>query len=163
MTIDKRALWKRIQLPVCIMSAFIVMAAWVAVGRLLFGVFGWIAFVTLFLFAPIIIIYGVVLTIIVAVRQRNYRYQKRGPFMISLLTLLALLFCVGFFMPDFGDTSESASSALSVLLLDRANESYIGISGFLAGWAVFFTVIASIVTFILAFVERPKKTPQQKA
>jgi hypothetical protein len=153
-----RTFWQKYKLPLMILVAFTFAAIWVGVGRLLFGVFGWMAFITLFMFAPIIFLYGIVLAIIVGVRQRSYGYRKRGPFMIWMLVTLAALFCVGFFMPDAGDIPESVSSPLSVLLMDRNNEALIGISGGIAGWAIFVTVVASIVTFVMAFVERQKKT-----
>ena len=145
------------KLPLIILLAFIIAAIWVGVGRLVFGVFGWMAFITLFMFAPIIVLYGVVLAIVVGIRQRSYHFRKRGPFMLSLLATLAALFCVGFFMPDAGDSRDSASSALSVLLMDRTNSAFIGASGVIAGWFIFVTVVASIVTFIMAFAERPSK------
>lgn len=157
MNMKQKNIWMKIRLPVCILIAFLVMAAWVGVGRLLFGVFGWMAFITLFMFAPIVVLYGTVLTIIVAIRQRKYRYRKYGPFMISLIVLLVLLFCVGFFMPDGGDTPESIGSAMSVVLMDRTNEIYIGIAGYVAGWAVFLTVLAAVATLVTAFIERPIK------
>lgn len=151
--------WQKAKFPLLIAVSFLVAATWVGVGRLLFGVFGWMAFITLFMFTPVIVLYGIVLTAIVAIRQRTYRYRKWGPFMISLVVLLVSLFCVGFFMPDGGDTPESIGSAMSVLMMDRTNESYIGISGAIAGWAIFVTVVASVVTFVMAFTERSKKTP----
>jgi hypothetical protein len=150
--------WHKLKFPLTILLAFILAAMWVGVGRLVFGVFGWMAFITLFMFAPIIVLYGIILSIIVGIRQRTYRYRKQGPFMLSLIVTLVALFCVGFFMPDGGDTKESFASPLSTVLLDRNNVGLIGISGTLAGWSVFVTVVASVVTFIMAFVERPRKS-----
>lgn len=149
--------WQKYKLPLMILIAFTLAALWVGVGRLLFGVFGWMAFITLFMLAPIIFLYGVVLAIVVGIRQRTYRYRKRGPFMAWVLVTLVALFCVGFFMPDAGDVPESVSSPLSVVLMDRNNEVLIGISGAIAGWSIFVTVVASVVTFVMAFVERPKE------
>lgn len=140
-----------------ILIAFTLAAVWVGAGRILFGVFGWMAFITLFMFAPIIALYGFVLSIVVAIRQRTYRYRKRGPFMLWVVVTLAALFCVGFFMPDAGDSRDSASSALSVVLMDKTNSALIGASGVITGWAIFVTVVAAVITFIMAFVERPKK------
>jgi cell division protein FtsW (lipid II flippase) len=153
----KKNIWSQFKFPLLILLAFVLAAAWVGVGRLVFGVFGWMAFITLFMFAPIVVVYGLVLTIIASIRQRTYRYRRRGPFVLWLTATLIALFCVGFFMPDGGDTPESIGSALSVVLLDRTNSAYIGVSSVLAMWSIFAVIFTSIVTFVLAFAERPKK------
>lgn len=149
--------WQKYKLPLMIFVAFTLAALWVGAGRILFGVFGWMAFITLFMFAPIIFLYGIVLAMVAAIRQRTYRYRKQGPFMIWVTVTLVALFCVGFFMPDGGDAKDSFASPLSTVLLDRSNDGLIGASTTIAGWAVFVTVVTSIITFVMAFVERPKK------
>ena len=149
--------FQKFKLPLLIILAFIVAALWVGGGRLLFGVFGWVAFITLFMFAPIIFLYGTILAIVVAIKQRSYQYRKWGPFMIWLFITLGALFCVGFFMPDGGDTADSAGSAFSVVMLDRTNSIYLGISGVVAGWMIFVTVVSAVATFIVALFEKPKK------
>lgn len=156
-------LWKKMKFPLCILAAFLLAALWVGAGRILFGVFGWMAFITLFMFAPVIVVYGLILTIIVAIRQRTYRYRKWGPFMVSVVILLAALFCVGFFMPDAGDTKDSYKTALAVILGNGDNLAVNGVSSVLVGWSIFITVVSSIATFVLAFAERPKKSPAVKA
>lgn len=154
---DNSAKWSRFKLPLLVFGMFLVLAAWVAFGRVLFGVLGWMVLVTLFLFGPMIAVYGLTLAIIVAVRQRNYVYRKWGPFMTSLIITAAALFCVGFFLPDGGDTKDSIGSAMSTLMMDRTNPALIGVSGTLAAWSIFATIISSIVTFVLAFIERPRR------
>jgi hypothetical protein len=155
--------WQKFKLPVIILVAFLLAALWVLAGRLVFGVFGWMVLVLLLTIVPVIVIYAIVLTIVVALRQRTYRYRKWGPFMTSVVVTLAALFVVGIFMPDGGDSKDSAASALSVLLGDRTNSGIIGASGVIVGWAIFVATIAAIVAFIFAFAERPKKAPRVQA
>lgn len=153
---NQPASFRRYKLPLQILAAFLIAAVWVGIGRLLFGVFGWMAFITLFMFAPVIVLYGAVLAIVTAIRQQGYLYRPRGPLKKWLFVTLVALFCVGFFMPDAGDTSDSLGSALSVLAGYRTNSALIGASGTLAGWSIFVAVVAAIGTMIAAVVERPK-------
>lgn len=154
--------FEQFKLPLMILGAFLLAALWVGMGRILFGVFGWMAFITLFFMAPIVVVYGIILAIVAAVRQQHHMYRQRGPFKLWLLITLVALFCVGFFMPDAGDTKDSGASALSVLLMDRTSPDLIGLSGVLAGWAVFFAVVAAVVTMVMAVAERskPSKKPE---
>jgi hypothetical protein len=155
--------WHQAKFPVTILASFLVIALWVLAGRLVFGVFGWMVLILLFTMVPAIVMYGIVLTVIVAIRQRTYRYRKWGPFMTSVVITLVALFMVGAFIPDGGDSNDSASSALSVLLGDRTNNGLIAISGAIAGWSIFVSAVASIVAFVFAFAERSKKTAKTSA
>ncbi len=157
---NQRTVWPKIKFPLLLLIAFLFAAIWVGVGRLTFGVFGWMAFITLFMFTPIIALYGIIVSIIVAVRQRTYRFRKWGPFMTWVVITLAALFCVGFFMPDGGDTPESLGSGLSVMLLDRTNAAWVGISGTVMMLSAFIAVVSGLIALVLACVERqPRREP----
>lgn len=149
--------WIQFKLPLIILASFLFAAAWMLAGRLLFGVFGWMFLILLFTVVPIIVIYGGVLTVIVAVRQRKYMFRKSGPFIRSLVITLVTLLVSGTFMPDGGDTKESGASALSTILMDRNNTDLIALSGAISGWTLFIAFLAAIVTFIFALSERPKR------
>jgi len=158
MSMNLERFWHQAKFPVTILTSFFLIALWVLAGRLVFGVFGWMVFILLFTLVPVIAIYGIALTIIVAIRQRTYRYRKWGPFMTWVAITLVALFIVGLFMPDGGDSKNSASSALSVLMGDRANKGLSGISGAIAGWGIFASAVAAIIAFVFAFAERRKNT-----
>lgn len=145
---------RKYKLPLIIVGAFLLAAVWVGAGRILFGVFGWMAFITLFGFAPIILLYGVVLAAVVAVRQQSYIFRAKGPFRTWLSVTLGGLFILGLSMPDAGDTRDSGGSALSVLLGDKTDGGLIGLSGTLVMLSLLTIVVAAIVTFILVFFER---------
>lgn len=145
------------KLPLGILLAFLIAAAWVLFGRLFFGVFGWVVFILLFTIVPLIIVYGIALTIIVAVRQRHVVYRAKGPFMIAVYVTLGALFVVGLTVPDGGDTRESAGSALTVIMGDKSGKAALAVSGTLAGWSMFVAFAASITAFVLAFFERTRR------
>lgn len=145
------------KLPLIILGSFLLAAIWVGVGRIFFGVFGWTAFITLFAFAPIILMYGVALTVVVAVRQGHAIYRAKGAFMKWLYATLAALFVLGLSMPDAGDTPGSGGSALTVLLGNKSDEGLLAFSGTLLFWSIIATIITSIVTFVLAFFEGTKR------
>lgn len=155
--------WQQAKLPVFIFAAFLFAVLWVLFGRLFFGVFGWMFFIVLFTIVPVMAIYGIVLTIIVAIRQRNFFYRRKGPFMVALYVTLAALFILGLCIPDGGDSRDSGGSALTVLMGDKSGERALRISGTLAGWSIFIALIASVATFVLAFFERTRRVTPQKA
>lgn len=155
-------LWQRIKLPVLIFAAFLVAAVWVLVGRLLFGVFGWMFFVLLLTIVPVTVIYGAVLSLVVAIRQRSFVYPAKGRFMVALFVTLFGLFMLGLSVPDGGDTRESAGSALTVLMGNKSDEQALSASGRLASWSIFVTFVAAVTTFVLAFLERGRRTPDDK-
>ena len=152
--------WQKFKLPISILLAFLAMAAWVTFGRIVFGVFGWMVFVMILTLAPLTVVYGSVLAIIVAVRQRTYRYRRRGPFVVWTAGTLVALFIAGAFVPDAGDSKDSGSSLVSVLAMDRSNGELIAVSGAITGWAIFAALVASVMAFIFAFAERPKRQIQ---
>lgn len=115
-------------------------------------------FILLFTIVPIIVIYGLALTLIVAIRQRTYTYKPNGRFVVSLYATLASLFVLGLTVPDGGDTGESAGSALTILMGDMSNGDFIAISGFIAGWSIFAAFVASVAALVFAFVERSRSS-----
>lgn len=139
------------------------MGLWVLFGRIFFGVFGWMVFILLFTIVPLIAIYAVALTVVVAARQRKVVYLSRGPFMVALYITLTALFVLGLTIPDGGDTRDSGGSALSVLMGDKSGERALGISGTIAAWSIFIAFISSVATFVLAFFERSKRVVPQKS
>jgi hypothetical protein len=147
------------KLPLIILGAFLLAAVWVLMGRLLFGVFGWMFFVLLLTVVPVIVIYGAVLSLIVAIRQRKVVYRAKGPFMIALAVTLLGLFALGLSVPDGGDTRDSAGSALTVIMGQKSDSQAVNASGRLASWSIFVTLVGAVATFVLAFLERTRRMP----
>ncbi|MES2876378.1 MAG: hypothetical protein V4678_02805 [Patescibacteria group bacterium] len=154
---NKPDVWPQFKLPLIIAGAFLLAAVWILFGRLFFGVFGWMFFILLFTIVPLIFVYAVALTIVVAIRQRKHLYRMKGPFMMAVYVTLFALFMLGLSVPDGGDTKDSGGSALAVLMGNRSGEAALATSGTVAGWSIFIAFVASITAFILAFFERTKR------
>lgn len=119
-------------------------------------------FVLLLTIVPVIVLYGAVLTAIVAIRQRKFVYRAKSPFMVALAVTLFGLFILGLTIPDGGDTRESAGSALTVLTGNKSDKQALDASGRLASWSIFVTFVAAVTTLVLAFRERGKRIPDDK-
>lgn len=89
----------------------LLMVPWVWIGRLVFGVFGWFAFILL----PVALAVAVALlvtTIMAFTQKQRPRSLSRAEVGWQWL-LWAALFAFGAFVPDFGDTEESYRSLLT--------------------------------------------------
>jgi hypothetical protein len=129
-------------------------------GRLFFGVFGWMFFVLLLTVVPLIVVYGAVLALVVGIRQRKISYPPKGRFMIALAVTLLGLFTLGLSVPDGGDTRESAGSALTVIMSQKSDRQAIDASGRLASWSIFVSFVGAVTTLVFAFLERNKRAPE---
>lgn len=151
-----RTIWNHIKVPLFILLAFLLLAMWVLFGRIFFGAFGWMVFILLFTVVPVIVIYGIVLTVIVAIRQRSVVFRRRGRFMLGVYVTLAALFLFGLAIPDGGDTKDSAGSALTVLMGDKSGEAALALSGGIAVFALVVAAAAAIASFVLVFFEKSR-------
>lgn len=130
---------------------------WVLFGRIVFGAFGWMVFILLFTVVPVIVLYGIILAIVVAIRQRSVVFKRTGRFMVATYVTLAALFLFGLAIPDGGDTKESAGSALTVLMGDKSGDATLALSGNISIFALVAALLAAVAAFVLVFFEKTKR------
>ncbi len=89
----------------------LLLVLWVWFGRILFGVGGW--FFLILLPVAAVMTLALVTTTILAYTRRDRPRRLSGVQTTLQLLLWAAMFGCGLFMPDFGDTEDSATSALT--------------------------------------------------
>jgi uncharacterized membrane protein len=85
--------------------------AWVWLGRLVFGVGGW--FMLILIPAVLVLAVLLLLTTVLALTQEGSPRRLTTAQTGAQLTLWVALLVLGAFMPDFGDTDDSARSLLT--------------------------------------------------
>lgn len=122
----------------------LTLVAWLWVGRLVFGVFGWFALVLI----PVVLIALVALLVTTVLALT----QKRRPLGLSRAerrwqwTVWAALFIGGAVLPDFGDTADSQRSLLTQVF--GFSDALFQASFTIAGVAAVVAVIAWVGLFV---------------
>jgi hypothetical protein len=133
----------------------LLLLAWAWFGRLAFGVGGWF----MLLLAPVVVVAGVALlvTSILALTQDGSPKALTGAQTgAQLLTWLGLL-GFGLFLPDFGDTDDSARSVLTQLF-GYSDDLYD--AGFVVALAFgVLALVAYLVLLVLLIARRRAATP----
>ena len=92
----------------------LLMVAWVWFGRVAFGVGGWFLLILLMTAVPLLLV-GFLVTTILAFTQPGRPRRLTPAQARAQWAVWAALFGAGLFCPDFGDTEDSATSALTQL------------------------------------------------
>jgi hypothetical protein len=133
----------------------LVLVVWVWIGRVVFGVGGW--FILLMLPVAVVLAIGLLVTTILAFTQGGSPKALTGAQTgAQLLTWLGLL-GFGLFLPDFGDTDDSARSVLTQLF-GYSDDLYD--AGFVVALAFgVLALVAYLVLLVLLIARRRAATP----
>lgn len=133
----------------------IVMALWVGFGRFFFGAGGWLVFVTFFVIAPVVVLFGIVIALIEGIRwYKNDRAHIALPWK-AIYATLASLFIFGFVVVDFGDVPESVASAFMVVIGARGENSLAVVSSILAVVSLAIAALLAVYTLYLIIKRKP--------
>ena len=131
---------------------YLVMAVWVGIGRTVFGSSGWTGLVTVFVYAPIILIFGMIVTAIL-----SKRYKKSGYILSEFQRLIVIfhilsMFVYGLTVVDGADTADSASAAMNIFSTSIVTNDLSGILALLSQNAM-----AIIGVLLLVMISLPRK------
>lgn len=126
----------------------VVLIAWVWFGRLVFGVGGWF----LLILAPVaaVLALALLITTILAF-TRTPRLLSQAQAVLQVTTWAAMFGC-GLFMPDFGDTEDSAMSSLTQLF--GYSDRLLDLSFTLAGICALLTVLLYFALLLVLIADR---------
>jgi hypothetical protein len=135
----------------------LLVIAWIAIGRVAYGVIGWFWIILLVTAVPVAII-ALLITTILAWTQHGQPRSLTGLQASGQLVTWAGMVVFGAFMPDFGDTDDS-----QVALLTQA----FGYSDSLFDLSFLFAITGTVIAIAgyivllstLSFVRRPAPTP----
>ncbi|CAI9414037.1 hypothetical protein [Nocardioides sp. T2.26MG-1] len=135
----------------------VLVIAWIAIGRVAYGVIGWFWIILLVTAVPLALI-ALLVTTVLAWTQHGRPRSLTGLQAAGQLVTWAGLVVFGAFMPDFGDTDDS-----QVALLTQAfgySDSLFELS-FLVSTAGAVVAIAGYIVLLstLSFVRRPAPAP----
>ena len=135
----------------------LVVVAWIAMGRVAYGVIGWFWVILLFTAVPLVLI-ALLITTILAWTQHGRPRSLTGLQAAGQLVTWGGLFVFGAFMPDFGDTDDSQVSLLTQVF--GYSDGLFELS-FLVSLAGAVAAIAGYVVLLstLSFVRRPAPDP----
>lgn len=130
----------------------LIVATWIAIGRLFLGSGGWLIILTVLLAGPLMIAYIIAIWIILLVRYRRSAYVFSKLMKASIYILLVSGFILGLTIVDGGDTSSSVSSGLLSLLGLNGVENQGSIWWAVNSLLYFFSFIAASTSAILVLV-----------
>jgi hypothetical protein len=130
----------------------VLLAAWVWIGRMVFGVYGWYAL----LLAPVVVVLllAFVVTTVLALTQPGRPLALTRPQAVAQLVTWLGAFVFGAVLPDFGDTDDSHISLLTQLF--GRTDAMLGLSYAIATAAAAVTVVAWMVLLVALTAGRRK-------
>ncbi|WP_394942040.1 hypothetical protein [Psychromicrobium sp. YIM B11713] len=128
---------------------------WVAIGRGLFGSYGWYMLITLILIAPALLLVqgAAVMTVTIRTFRAGRRELPKGN-RNSLISLTLSSLIYGFTLVDFGDTPNSSRSALTALAGEHLN----GVSAVISLFALLAMIGSAIAYLVTAIVDKSWRT-----
>jgi len=134
---------------------------WLSLGRAFFDTGGWLVLITLFMYAPVILIYSIIVSVVA-----NFKYGRSGYIFDPMTKLVAVgllvsMFVFGLSIVDGGDTRESGKSVLTnmfgINLANGENSPIMALSETLTELSFWAVIVLGLVLFVLVITGRSHK------
>ena len=129
----------------------LVLVVWVWIGRIVFGAGGWFFLILLISVVPVVLV-ALLITTILSFRGSDAPHALNPSQALAQLVVWGGMLAFGFFLVDFGDTSDSELSAFTQVV--GRNDNTLALSWTLTSASAIVTVVAWMALLVMLLAQR---------